>query len=179
MSARNKDVYIDLAEKMVDYYDKQIVNSKKKVDALNYYKTTGYTLINQILLKKCEYAFSLTNVVKQQPKRDTISVKELIRSTTDEFYLELQESMNSIKVLDKVIDNAPFIVNDEITVYRGMAVDIYDDLVCENKQYYYTFPTYISTSFSSNVSHAFRGEMVYFILWFFHVTPKEFICPGT
>lgn len=158
MTVKNKDVYIDLAEKMVEYYDKKIINSKKKVEALNYYKTSGYTTINQILLKECEYNFSLNDILHQHPKEDTVTVKDLLDLIFKEYSEDITSSIDAIKTLDKVIDDAPTILDNEITVYRGMKTDIYDELVCENKKYYYTFPTYISTSFSSNVSNSFRGR---------------------
>jgi hypothetical protein len=143
---------------MIEYYDKKIINSKKKVEALNYYKNTGYITINQILLKECQYDFSLNNILHQHPKEDKVTVKDLLDLISKEYSEELTSSTDAIKMLDKVIDDAPMILDNEITVYRGMKADIYDDLVCENKKYYYTFPTYISTSFSSNVSNSFRGR---------------------
>ena len=158
MTYKNKDVYIDLAEKMMDYYDKKIVNTKKKVDALNLYKTSGYTTMNQLLLKKCEYHFALSDIVHHSPKREKLNVKDMLELVSNEFAEEVNKSINAIKIIDKIIAEAPMILDNEISVYRGMRTDIYDDLVCENKKYYYTFPTYISTSFSSKVSHAFKGR---------------------
>lgn len=159
MSLKNKEVYLNLAETMIEYYDKKIVNTKKKIDALNYYKHNGYTTINQILLKQCEYHFSLYNILQQhEDKGDKVSVKDLLETISNEYSEELNTSIEAIKTLDRVVAEAPTILNDEITVYRGMKADIYDDLVCENKKYYYTFPTYISTSFSANVSNNFKGK---------------------
>jgi hypothetical protein len=158
MPLKNKDVYIELAGKMVEYYDKQIINSKKKVDALNYYKTSGYITINQILLKECEYKFSLNDILHHHPKEDKLTVNDLLDLISQEYAEDLNTAIDAVKMLDKVIDDAPMILDNEITVYRGMKVDIYDELVCENKQYYYTFPTYISTSFSSHVSSGFKGR---------------------
>jgi hypothetical protein len=159
MTIKNKDVYINLAEQMMEYYDKKIVNNKKKVDALNYYKTSGYKSINQILLKDCEYQFSLYNILNQQDSIEAkLTVKDLLHQISVEYSNELNMSIDAIKLLDKVIAEAPTIVNEEITVYRGMKADIYDDLVCEDKKFYYTFPTYISTSFAPNVSNQFKGR---------------------
>jgi hypothetical protein len=158
MAIKNKDVYIDLAEKMTDYYDKKIINTKKKVDALSHYKHSGYAIINQILLGKCEYQFSLDNILSQFRKEDKVTMKEVLTYVSQEYYNELETSMEAIKTLDKIIAEAPTILNKEILVYRGMTADIYDDLICENKKYYYTFPTYVSTSFSSHVSQHFRGR---------------------
>lgn len=158
MSVKNKDVYINLAEKMINYFDKKIINNKKKVDALNNYKYSGYITINQILLKECEYYFSLGSILNQHPQETKLTIKDMMDIINDEYSDELNLAIDSIKTLDKVIDEAPTIHNDELIVYRGMKADIYDDLICENKKFYYTFPTYISTSFSSNVSQKFKGK---------------------
>lgn len=162
MALKNKDVYIDLAEKMIDYYDKKIITTKKKVDALNHYKHYGYSSINQILLGKCEYQFSLDVILSQFAKEEKLSkvtIKNLLPYISQEYYTtDIKTSMEAIKTLDKIIAEAPTILHNDVVVYRGMTTDIYDELVCENKKYYYTFPTYISTSFSSGVSHNFKGR---------------------
>ncbi len=157
MPSKNKDVYIDLAQMMVDYYDRKIVNNNKKVKALKHYKFAGYTLINQILFKKCEYHFSFGDIVDQWQNGEKHSLKELMDAMFKEFQHELAIAMEAIQMLDKIITDAPPI-NTQITVYRGMKTDIYDDLVCEDNKFYYTFPTYVSTSFSSFVSNNFKGR---------------------
>lgn len=154
---KNKDVYIDLAEIMMEYYDKNIVKSKKKVNALNHYKETGYTIINQLLLGQCEYDFSLSSVLHKLDV-DKITLKDITNKITEDYLTELNKAVDAIRTIDKIIADAPTILDSEITVFRGMKTDIYDDLVCENKKYYYTFPTYISTSFSAKVSHNFKGR---------------------
>jgi hypothetical protein len=70
---------------------------------------------------------------------------------------ELASLISTIKILDKIITNAPKIPVD-ILVFRGIKTDIYDDFVCKDGEFYWTSPTYLSTSFSEAVSNSFKSR---------------------
>lgn len=163
IEAAGKVKYIELADKMIKYYNANILSSQKSKYALNSYKNTGYRNINRMLMKHYVQNIDLDEVVdairkvKTRNERDaaTQTVYELFKT---DVYPAMHETLETIKVLDKLINNAPPISDKPFVVYRGMDADIYHDLQCENGKYYYTFPSYLSSSFSQQVARSFRSN---------------------
>lgn len=155
-----KLTYFSVARNMIQYYNNEIFGNKRSIQALDSYKLIGYSMINQLLLKKLVIDISLFDIIEavKDNNKKTIDEKQVIATVIKGELARIKEHIQTIKVLDSIIINAPNFIVDTITVYRAMSGDIYDDLVCENKQYFYTCPTYMSTSLTPNVTDKFKGK---------------------
>lgn len=152
--------YLSLAQSMVDFYNDKVIKNKKYVEALQSYKWSGYEIINQILLKKVQHDISVQDIIQtvKEEKEKTIDRDKVLINVTKSLLNGIKRNIQTIKLLDTIIYSAPQLIPNSITVYRGMSADIYNDLVCEDKQFYYTSPTYMSTSLSPSVTDNFKGS---------------------
>jgi hypothetical protein len=160
----NRSAYVKMAEPMIEYYDTYVTNNKKAVKALQQYKYNEYASINQLLLGKPFLEFSLDDILwdMQDGKKDNdnkcqILVRDIQQHLIQVYHKRHVSLVDTIKTIDKLILNAPALV-DNVTVYRGMQTDIYDDLECRDKMFYWTSPAFMSTSFSKNVSNTFKSR---------------------
>jgi hypothetical protein len=155
-----KITYLALAKNMIDFYNDNVLNNKKHVAALQSYKWSGYNLINQILLQQVQQEISIQDILQafNYQEKKSIDMKKIIASTIAYMYQDIKEHIQTIKQLDVIICNAPTMIPETLTVYRGMSVDIYNDLQCVDKKFYYTCPTYMSTSLSPAITDFFVGS---------------------
>ena len=155
-----KITYLALAKNMIDFYNDNVLNNKKHVAALQSYKWSGHNLINQILLQQVQQEISIQDILQafNDQEKKTIDMKKIIASTIAYMYQDIKEHIQTIKQLDVIICNAPTMIPETLTVYRGMSVDIYNDLQCVDKKFYYTCPTYMSTSLSPAITDFFVGS---------------------
>lgn len=160
----NRNAYVSMAEPMIEYYDTHVTNDKKAVKALKRYKFHDYTSINQLLLGNPHMEFSLDDILfeiqdmkKDDNTKSHLSVRDVHQHLASIYQKQLVSLVDTIKTIDKLILNAPALT-ESVTVYRGIQTDIYDDLVCRDKTFYWTSPAYMSTSFSKNVSESFKSR---------------------
>lgn len=160
----NHNVYVNMAEAMIEYYDTHVTKDKKAVKALKRYKFHDYTSINQLLLGKPSMEFSLNDIlfdiqdIKQDDnKKSQLSVSDVHQHLVSIYQKQLVSLVDTIKTIDKLILDAPALT-ENVTVYRGIRTDIYDDLVCRDKLFYWTSPAYMSTSFAKDVSESFKSR---------------------
>lgn len=163
-NAKGREWYRDNVKDMIKYYDSHIVSNKKYIETLRGYKQSNYESINGLLMKKLKIPFydqstllDLFQLPNAKGKMTMVkSVDDAVETFIDKHVVQKgKQTLNSIKVLDQIIGNAPKLTANGQVVYRGMNYDIYDDLVCEDGKFYFTTPTYMSTSFTPSVSERF------------------------
>lgn len=170
LNAKGKESYESIVSEMYTYFNKHILNNKRKKNALNDYKNLDYQQINGLLYKKLtirsyDLLYNLGNITRMQ--KDNGEENEQVSNTSILNEMKIAENIKrcvkTIKTLDDIISKAPKIkMTSNITLYRGLNADILDSLVCDvdvsgNNTYYYTTPSYMSTSFSPSVSLNFTN----------------------
>lgn len=156
----NLNVYVDMAKPMIDFYDKNIIKNKNALSALEWYKLSDYKTINQLLLGKPSFTFSLTDAIHdiQDEANDVkISADVIKKQVLKDFRYDFKRIVKTIKALDKVLDIAPF-TTDTVIVYRGLTEDIHDDMFCKDNVFHWVSKNYMSTSFNKDVSRQFSGK---------------------
>jgi hypothetical protein len=163
----NRNVYVSMVAPMIEYYDKSVTNNKQFVNALRRYKYSDYIQVNQMLLGKPVMEFSLYDILSElqgqtsqtdgKGSKKDLSINDIRDHLTNMYQKELTSLVSVVKTLDKIIIGAPKTPVD-VVVFRGIQTDIYDDFVCKDGEFYWTSPTYLSTSFSENVSDSFKSR---------------------
>jgi hypothetical protein len=170
----NRNVYVSMVTPMIEYYDKAVTNNKQSVNALRRYKYSDYIQVNQMLLGKPVMEFSLYEILSELQRQTNqadqtksnrsdrgskkdLSIYDIHDHLTNMYQKELTSLVSVVKTLDKIIIGAPKTPFD-VVVFRGIKTDIYDDFVCKDGEFYWTSPTYLSTSFSENVSNSFKSR---------------------
>lgn len=162
-NALGRQSYRDHVKDMIKYYDTDIVGNKAYIRTLNEYKNWEFESINGLLLKKLKISLEDDNIFDVFITRATNGRKHLVQDIDDAVYNMIDHharqkcsaTVKKIKQLDEIIGKAPKLSANNLVVYRGANNDIYEDLVCEGGKFYYTCPTYMSTSFAPSVSEAF------------------------
>lgn len=166
LNAKGTEKYEAKVQQFFDYFDKNIAYNKKNMDALKSYKTIGYESINGLLYKNMVIkTYNLVGLMNDMQK-DKMETKNTTEITLDDICHEIgiqqtiQTCIREIKILDNIIAKAPKLnTADGITLYRGMNYDIQHDLICgagnEKGVYYYTSPSYMSTSFKPSIAMKF------------------------
>lgn len=162
-NALGRQSYRDHVKDMIKYYDTEIVSSKSYVRTLAEYKNWEFEAINGLLLKKLKISLEDDNILDVFITRATNGRKHLVQDIDDAVYNMIDHharqkcsaTVKKIKLLDEIIGKAPKLSAENLIVFRGANNDIYEDLVCEGGKFYYTCPTYMSTSFAPSVSESF------------------------
>lgn len=165
-NALGRQAYRDHVKAMITYYDNEIVGNKGYIRTLAEYKNWEYESINGLLLKKLKVSLEDNDIINLFVTKAANGRKHLVQDVNDAVYNMIDEhathkcseTVKKIKQLDQIIGKAPKLSADNLIVYRGANNDIYEDLVCEGGKFYYTCPTYMSTSFAPSVSESFMDS---------------------
>jgi hypothetical protein len=168
-NAAGKEDYINMSSAMVKYYNTVIMKSKAAVNAVAFYKGSGYVQINNFLTWKLQPTLLIKQPQPDNSKSsDNALDKELEqhKATKDAYKkVAIAPLIKYIKELDRIIANAPNIIQQPLHVYRGMSFDIMSEAQCEDGKMVYTFPNYVSTSFTPSVSRNFaNGGCMYTLI---------------
>lgn len=166
-NSQGRRQYMEHASAMIKYFNEVVLKDKEAVDALGSYKLVTYGRLNAFLLQKLEPRVHI-DVEKSRKSPSTSGHEwiEKLRQNAFQHYLnyELQPLVQMVSTLDRVILNAPQLFTNNIKVYRGMPIDIQDDIECQDGKYFYTFKNYVSASFTPSVSKRFGSVMYTLIL---------------
>jgi hypothetical protein len=162
-NALGRQSYRDNVKDMIKYYDNEIVGNKAYIRTLAEYKNWEYESINGLLLKRLKVTLEDNDIINLFVSRTASGRKSIVQDIDDAVYniinehvtQKCSETVKKIKQLDHIIGKAPKLSADNLIVYRGANNDIYEDLICEGGKFYYTTPTYMSTSFTPSVSESF------------------------
>lgn len=168
LNVKGKEKYQNVVQEVYTYFNKHIVKNKQKRDAIYNYKHLDYSQINGLLYKNLtlpvfDLLDTLYNIAKKQKDENETNPLTIARILHEMNFLEnLNRHVKTIKILDGIIAKAPKMkMTTDVVLYRGMNSDILNNLVCEtdrngkNSTYYYTTPSYMSTSLSPSVSFNF------------------------
>lgn len=158
-------------KRIIAYFDTHIKKKPDWVNALVRYKASGYIDINKFLIGEYEVYIDpndMTSAMKPHLKQTNQKDPSQLFDTWDKiqstmcknlFKSKVVPLIDTIKLLDKIIDNAPALGLRDLRVYRGMEYDVQKDLVCgPNGKWHVTFPNFLSTSFEWSVSKNFTRE---------------------
>jgi hypothetical protein len=174
-NAAGKEVYVKISSAMIKYYNTYILKKKSAVEAIKFYKGSGYYDINMLLTMQMQPTLVVnpsnsaphpqSQKDQQDPQRPQTSnarfeLESMARKAAKEAYKNkvVAPVIKHIKELDKIIAGSPNIIKEPVHVYRGMTYDIISDTYCENGKMFYTFRNYVSTSFTPSVSRNFANS---------------------
>lgn len=165
-NVQGMEQYMEHAQTMMLYFNNSVLKDKLAIKALIYYKSMGYTEINQFLLNGISPQIQIPLGDDQKYSREDI--EELRKKAMAEYIkVDLKQLVKHISKLDEMICNAPKMFTVPTKVYRGMGYDIQRDMECVNGKYFYTFNNYTSTSFTPSVSKTFMwgpGSVLYTLI---------------
>lgn len=173
-NASGKESYIKISSAMIKYYNTYILKKKSAVDAIKYYKGSGYQNINNFLTMQMQPTLMVGSSPQpqdQEQRQENINTRfeleSMSRKAAKQAYKDkvIAPLTKYIKELDKVIAGSPNVIKEPLHVYRGMSYDIISDTRCENGKMFYTFQNYVSTSFTPSVSRNFaNGGCMYTLI---------------
>ena len=146
-AARGVYNYQRMIEPMMTYYKYMIQNKPEWLKAITTYKGSGYSLINQLLLKKVELKTGINYI------RKTKNSLEIMRERLKNIW-EMKECVQS---LDVILAGAPQ-VSEETIVYRGVSKDPVPEIFyCEGERVFVKFPNFLSTALNPGVTTGFAS----------------------
>lgn len=163
LNAVGKASYEKQVQDFYTYYNRNVTNNRQKMNSLIYYKSTGYTFVNGLLIKNMQFpSYGFLEDVNKSVNENNNSEKKLtIYDVLQSMNISgiISQSIKTIKDLDKMIYEAPKMTKvKNLVLYRGTNHDIQQDFICGQRDkdtYYYTTPSYMSTSFSPITSMDF------------------------